>query len=241
MMENNPQFKISEPKTIITILMLGCTVIGNLFEIVLGIVYILSIKRIEKGDILSESEIFFSEGLFGLSQLGNVLVTILCAIPFCLWIYQAYKNLFSLEAKGLQYSPNWAVGGFFIPIANLFYPGKIVKELFNASDPDIPNPNPRNWVDVKEPKLVSFWWTSFLLATCLNQLSNIFFRQNTLSNLKHSTMLFIAADVSLIVAAFFATFMILEINKKQKQKYNLINSVKSQYHFGNTSETPREI
>lgn len=236
MISNNPEFKISELKTIASVVMLIITIFGNIFEIIVGVVYIFSIGRIEKGDILSDSEIFFSEGLFGLSQIGNLFITLLCAIPFCLWIHQAYKNLFSFGVTGLQYSPAWAVGSFFVPILNLIRPGKVVREIFNASDPQLVKIDNKDWIEVKEPKIVAFWWTSFLLAACLNQLGNIFFRQNTLSNIKYTTVLSTFADISLIVAAIFAILMILEINKNQKQKYSSANSAKFQYHFGDAGE-----
>jgi phosphotransferase system glucose/maltose/N-acetylglucosamine-specific IIC component len=239
-MNEKNDFKISELKTVATIVTLAISVLGNIAEIIVGIIYIISIKRIQKGDILSDSEIFFSEGLFGFLQIGNVLVTLLCAIPFCLWIYQAYKNLFSFGVMGLQYSPAWAVGSFFVPILNFFRPGKVVREIFNASDTTIDNPNNRDWIGIKDPKLVSAWWTSFILAACLNQLNNLLFKKPTLDNINYSTVLFIVSDISLISAAIFAILMILEINKKQEEKYILVRSANCSFCFGDISEIPSQ-
>ncbi len=94
---------------------------------------------------------------------GLVILTI--PIAFLIWIHRAYRNLPSLMAESLHFSPRWAVGCFFVPILNLFRPYQIMREIWRESDPS----RPRNVGDSLEPvkesssAVVGWWWGLFLL------------------------------------------------------------------------------
>src|SRR4030095_8115621 len=65
-----------------------------------------------------------------------VLLTALASfVSLLVWIYAAHANLPALNAGPLEFSPGWAVGWFFIPIANLVKPYQAVVEIWKGSDP----------------------------------------------------------------------------------------------------------
>lgn len=68
----------------------------------------------------------------GLVYVLYLISYLACAILVGMWIYRAHANL---HAAGLEdpYSPGWAVGWFFVPIANLVKPYDAMRELCNAS------------------------------------------------------------------------------------------------------------
>src|ERR1700754_3506800 len=53
-------------------------------------------------------------------------------IVFAVWIHRANRNARALGAVGMRFSPGWAVGWFFVPIANLWKPYQAMKEIWQA-------------------------------------------------------------------------------------------------------------
>ena len=79
--------------------------------------------------------------------------TILAAI----WIYRAAVNLRALGAPDLTIGPGWAIGWYFIPIANWWKPYQAMKEIWQASA------RPQQWRDSATPPLLRMWWAMWLL------------------------------------------------------------------------------
>lgn len=84
--------------------------------------------------------------------IGVLALFILCAILVCRWIYVASANAHALTPGELEIGPGWAVGWFFIPIANLFKPYQAMKETWRASH------NVAGLLEEGESPLVHWWW-----------------------------------------------------------------------------------
>ena len=82
------------------------------------------------------------------------------------WIKLANKNVRALGAKNLEFSPGWAVGWFFVPIANLFKPYKVMNEIWAATH------SPENWKKNENHRAVQKWWGLWIGSSGLIQLSN---------------------------------------------------------------------
>ena len=82
-----------------------------------------------------------------------------------MWTHRANRNARALGATHLQFTPGWAVGWFFIPIANLWKPRQVMREIWHASH------DPRGGPDETTPALVSNWWTLWLVTNILGQLA----------------------------------------------------------------------
>src|SRR5262245_14862724 len=50
------------------------------------------------------------------------LVLVYTAVVFIVWLYRARRNLAIWGILGLGWGPGWAIGGWFIPLANLLIP-----------------------------------------------------------------------------------------------------------------------
>ena len=90
-----------------------------------------------------------------------LIVSIITLIYFLSWFHRAYYNLRLIKGK-TRYAPGWAVGGWFIPIVQLFMPYQIMNELFRDTKrtlleayPDCSKQLPKN--------LAGLWWTILLL------------------------------------------------------------------------------
>ena len=71
-----------------------------------------------------------------LVSLLEFIIYITTVVFFLMWLHRAYKNLRALNpANRLDHSPGLAVGSFFIPFANLYFPYRVVKEVWQKSWP----------------------------------------------------------------------------------------------------------
>ena len=73
------------------------------------------------------------------------------AVP--MWIHRCYRNLPALGSRG-HFSPAWAAGCWFVPIANLVLPYGAVRDVWAASRPR------GRW----NAGLVAAWWLAWLTA-----------------------------------------------------------------------------
>ena len=88
-----------------------------------------------------------------------VLLPVLFAL-FLSWVYRKYSNLSRLKVGGLRCKPDMAVGWFFVPVINLFMPYLIIKQLWQASDPEQELSKSSDWRQLKSPRLIG-WWAAF--------------------------------------------------------------------------------
>jgi len=86
-----------------------------------------------------------------------VCATLLIFVVAATWIYRAAGNLRALDVQGLKVSPGWAVGWYFVPIANLWKPYEAMKEIWQAST------RPQQWQGAAVSPVLPLWWTLWLL------------------------------------------------------------------------------
>ena len=89
----------------------------------------------------------------------GMLLAIACLgviVVFATWTYRMNANIHALGSNNLRFTPSWAVGWYFVPIANLWKPYQVVCELWLASN------NPAGWQTDRSSKLLSWWWTTWL-------------------------------------------------------------------------------
>lgn len=82
---------------------------------------------------------------------------------FIAWLHQAYKAIVSLGAEGRRWSPGWAIGGWFIPFANLVIPKLVINEVDRVSAAG-PPPVGTSWKGSPILTVGSFWWGAFIFG-----------------------------------------------------------------------------
>ena len=121
----------------------------------------------ERNGIISlESEqLTQAEMLYGLVILSYMLLLIATYVVFSLWIYRAAANIVAAQTVGFDYSPGWAVGWLFVPIANLFKPYGAMRQIYNASHGrDANSIDEGNW-------LLRAWWAAWLVMSIAGNIS----------------------------------------------------------------------
>jgi hypothetical protein len=78
------------------------------------------------------------------------LPTIVVGVLFLIWFHRA-ATIAARLGRPARHSPGWAVGGWFIPIGNLFLPYQSARDLFRP-------------FEQRRRRLVGRWWAAYLLA-----------------------------------------------------------------------------
>jgi hypothetical protein len=92
----------------------------------------------------------------GLAYVAFLLVLIGSIVAVGMWIHRAHANLAEGGIQGLEFTPGWAVGWYFIPFANLVKPFQAMRELWHASHGE------RERFDGPAPSEVVAWWACWL-------------------------------------------------------------------------------
>lgn len=108
-------------------------------------------------------------GLISLLEIALLLAGI---VVFLVWVHRTYSNLSPLRARDLNHSPGWAVGWWFIPIANLFKPYQVVKEIWVESDPDYDEELGFMPSSFSAPSLLGFWWAAWIISNVVARIAD---------------------------------------------------------------------
>jgi hypothetical protein len=96
--------------------------------------------------------------------LAYLFVYIATFVVFGMFTHRSCHNAHALGARGMEFTPGWAVGWYFIPIMNLFKPYQAVQEIYLALDPHSDADDwRRGWV----PGVVLWWWVSWIASNVL--------------------------------------------------------------------------
>lgn len=81
----------------------------------------------------------------GTIALGTVILVLS-------WIFRANHNARQLGAANMRFTPGWAVGWYFIPIAWFWKPYQAMTEIWRASV------NPSDWGATPVSPVLRWWW-----------------------------------------------------------------------------------
>jgi hypothetical protein len=84
-------------------------------------------------------------------------------VLFIIWMSRAARNNEALGRDLPRLSAGWAVGGWFIPLANFVIPVLIMQDLWRGSNASIPRGDMR-WRIANRSALVGWWWGTFVLT-----------------------------------------------------------------------------
>jgi len=141
-----------------------------------------------------------------------LLAFIITGIAFLKWIHRANSNCHGFGAQGMEFTPGWSIGYYFIPFLNLYKPYRAMKEIWKVST------NPTNWQNEKSSPLLGWWWALWLISGFLGQASfRMSMRADTISSLQASTMVSIVSEIIDIPLYIVAVSLISAIFTKQQK------------------------
>jgi len=167
------------------------------------------------GDIIKRAR--DADDLATAAAVMYLLLALATAVVFIVWMWRAAKNNEALGRMNPRLGPGWAIGGWFIPIANFVIPVLMMQDLWRGSDPAVPRGDP-GWRTGRGSGVVGWWW-----AFWLGGIIRVFIRDDNsdsrgkLSDIKRGNQLAFVAFVAHTVAAVLAIRLVRRLTARQEE------------------------
>jgi hypothetical protein len=123
------------------------------------------LQRLADGTTVADTEADASDARQGVIGILQILSFVVTGVLFLRWTYLASVNARELSGSSMDFTPGWAVGWYFVPVATLWKPYQALKEIFRASDPDCAD----DWRQASHPDVLPLWWTFWISSNLLGQ------------------------------------------------------------------------
>jgi hypothetical protein len=207
------------PNTTRTNLVVGLLASGMVIAIASAVSTMLELRLISalmRDEYVSDTAIYANDLRQGAIGIVALVVYLATALAFCFWIHRAHHNLRALAARGLRFSPGWAVGWFFVPFWNLVRPYQVMKEIWQASDPEADPAQEAAWTRAPVSPLVPWWWASFLIMNLSARVANrLLASAEAHDAFVTAESVSLAADILTIAAAALAIALVTRLNVRQ--------------------------
>jgi len=139
----------------------------------------------------------------------SAIIRIALIVVFIIWLWRAAKNaLEALDREHPKLGPGWAIGGWFIPLANLVLPIIVIQGLWRASAAGT-RPG-TTWRSAKGSALVVFWWLTFIVSFVSGTAGD----DATLDEVKVADTLTAVGAVASVVAAVLAILVVVQLTRR---------------------------
>jgi hypothetical protein len=103
--------------------------------------------------------------IVGVAAIAFFAMLVATSVVFIVWMWRGVKNNEALGRIRPRYTSGWSIGGWFIPIGNLWIPVRIMQDLWEGSDPAVSNF--QDWRRAPRSALVGWWWGFYLASRVL--------------------------------------------------------------------------
>ncbi len=95
-----------------------------------------------------------------IASIGQTPIFVLLVI----WTNFAYKAVLSRKPTLIAWSSGWAIGGWFIPFANLVIPKLVINEIDRISHESLIEPVGDQWKSQNRTGVSDAWWILFVIG-----------------------------------------------------------------------------
>lgn len=174
------------------------------------------LQAIQDGSFSSEEEMMSAAQASDLRQtvvsIGALVIIIGTIVMFAVWVHRMNSNIHAFGATNLRFTPGWAVGWYFVPIANLWKPYQVMSEIWRASK------NPVGWQSEPAGGLLGWWWFWWLASNFADNISmRMSWRAEELEELISVVPVNIVSSALDIVSAVLALLVVRRIGGFQAE------------------------
>lgn len=178
-------------------------------------------------EIQKEYDSLINNGTFLLLLLMAVFIVNMFA--FGALTHRASRNLPTLKSAKQGYAPEKAVIWFFVPVFNLFKPWLIFREMFKASDPDVPTTDETAWkTKGSVPASVHAWAGIFVAVFFFNPLTIDWFLypvREIIDVVLVAQSRLVMADILLALLGVAAILVVVDLHRRQETRHAKVGHV----------------
>ncbi|NEA99792.1 DUF4328 domain-containing protein [Streptomyces sp. SID13726] len=135
---------------------------------------------------------------------------IVCGVVYLVWFWRVRVNSEVFNPVGHRMRRGWTLGGWVVPIVNLWYPRRIMVDIWDASSAGN-RPEGR--------ALLNAWWALWLVSTAAGQvLYNAYDDADTSAEIHDAMSQVMIADTLDLLAALVAAALVLRVTRMQDRK-----------------------
>ena len=177
-------------------------------------------ERIAEGANISAEEADANDTRQLLVALPLLGVAIIVAIVFLRWLFLSSRNAHEVTT-GMQFTPGWTVGWYFVPVFNFWKPYQAMVELFRASHPQPDG----DWRFAPRPAILPMWWFVWVVTAGVIIGSGIAQRmsqKDTIEEMLTSSRVAVFSFLGDFVLAVLAVMLVGRLSAFQEAKFGTL-------------------
>ncbi|MEV7727930.1 DUF4328 domain-containing protein [Streptomyces sp. NPDC087917] len=164
---------------------------------------------------VEEDTLNLSDSLTAMTGLAQVALRLATMVVFIIWFHRVRSNGQVFRPDGFTQSTGWAIGGWFVPIAQFFFPYRTARETWEASIQLAPDGSYRRVSNAP----VTAWWLMFVAMMLIDRaFGSLYERAETAEEIGGASALGAVSDLSAVVAAVLAFLFVRRLTALQEIK-----------------------
>ncbi|ALU95780.1 hypothetical protein WQO_22150 [Streptomyces globisporus C-1027] len=156
-----------------------------------------------------------AETLYGIAALSQGVALLATGVVFIIWFHRTRRNAEVFDPSVQRMGPGWAVGGWFVPIANLWFPYRVASGVWEASAQTRPDGGRRT---VPRTPL-NLWWGAWVVSLLFTRVTErLWDRAVGAEEVVRAAGLVAASDAVDIVAAALAVLYVRAVTRMQVER-----------------------
>ncbi|WP_392672182.1 DUF4328 domain-containing protein [Streptomyces sp. LN785] len=209
-----PQQRLRSPDGLAraVVVLLVIAVVADLLSVLAG----LNIRSLFNGIAMPDgAEASRADNLYAATGVLQVLVLLATAAVFIIWFRRVRLNAEVFDACAQPMKPGWAVGAWFVPVANLVLPRRIAGGIWTTS---AQTNTDGTWRSVSLAP-VNLWWGAWIFSTFFSRYaSQKYSDAGNAQEVVDAVGPMLAADVLDMVAAGLAILFVRKLTRMQGER-----------------------
>ncbi|MGQ4417119.1 DUF4328 domain-containing protein [Streptomyces sp. SAS_269] len=153
---------------------------------------------------------FRADHLYSVAGVLQTVTWLACGVVFVVWLHRVRVNAEVFRPDGHSKARAWVFAGWVVPLANFWFPRRVVLDVWDSSGP-LGAP-PRHG-------LVNLWWTLWLVSTGVGRLmADLYASAATGQEFRDAAVQMMAADAVDIAAAALAILLVVRLTRRQQER-----------------------
>ncbi|MFJ6812301.1 MULTISPECIES: DUF4328 domain-containing protein [Streptomyces] len=160
-----------------------------------------------------------ADALYAAAGVAQVAALIATMIVFLVWFYRVRVNAEVFAPDRQSKSRGWAIGGWFVPVVNLWFPRRIALDIWDASGPDALWDGDLAAAPRPSRARINAWWAVWVVSLLADRLASTAYRKaETAPEIHKAAGQMLFSDVVDMVAAVLAILFVLRLTRMQDEK-----------------------
>ncbi|MEU9185107.1 DUF4328 domain-containing protein [Streptomyces sp. NPDC048484] len=150
-----------------------------------------------------------ADTIYTVTGLVQTIAFSVAVILFLVWFHRARVNAEVFSPSGHRMKRGWTCWSWFVPIVNLWFPRRVMVDVWDASSP----------AGRASHGLVNVWWTLWVVSLIANRAGSTAYRRaETAEEIRDAAGQVMFADLTDMVAGVLAVLVVLRLTRMQDEK-----------------------